>query len=48
MVVLVAVPALFNGAVERVAAYPYMFTLSQLAILALTNRRATDPAGGLT
>lgn len=48
MVVLVAVPALFNGAVERAAAYPYMFTLILLATLALTDRRATEPAGGLT
>lgn len=48
MCILVAVPALFNGAVERVAAYPYMFTLILLGILALTNRRVTEPAGGLT
>jgi hypothetical membrane protein len=40
---LVTIPALFNGAVERTSAYPYMFTFVILAIVAL-NRARTAPA----
>lgn len=35
------VPSLFNGAVERTAAYPYMFTFIILAIVALNRLRTS-------
>ncbi len=40
MIALVAVPALFNGAVERTAAYPYMVSLVLLGSTALSRTRA--------
>lgn len=43
MVVLVTVPALFNGAVERTAAYPYMVSLIVLGAAGLIRTHATAP-----
>lgn len=43
MVVLVTVPALFTGAVERTAAYPYMVSLIVLGAAGLIRTHATVP-----
>jgi len=43
MVALVTVPALFNGAVERTAAYPYMVSLVLLGAAGLMRTRASRP-----
>lgn len=43
MVALVTVPALFNGAVERTAAYPYMVSLVLLGAAGLSRTRASRP-----
>lgn len=39
---LVSVPALFNGAIERTSAYPYMFAFVIIAIVALNRARTAS------
>lgn len=41
MIALVTVPALFNGAVERTAAYPYMVSMVLLGAVGLSRTRAS-------
>ncbi|GAA4662286.1 DUF998 domain-containing protein [Arthrobacter cryoconiti] len=43
---LVAFPVLFTGAIERTAAYPYMFGFALLAALALVNIHKFQPLNG--
>lgn len=43
MVGLAVFPVLFTGAIERVAAYPYMYGFALLAALALVNIRKFQP-----
>ncbi len=43
MIALVTVPALYNGAVERTAAYPNMVSLVLLGAEVLITAAGTDP-----